>query len=305
MPSWNELLQEFNSRTVPKEKLDWFNNEFKSNLTMIGKRRGDRNVLFYASSFLQKPTTQANLLQITSEEINGFMSMIHGLDCSKGLVLVMHTPGGLINAVESIVDYLWSKFLAIEIIIPTYAMSAGTMISLSCDLIIMGRHSQLGPIDPQMPFMGGYVSARAIVDQFDQAKSEIVTNTDLSHAWYPILQSMGPSLVKEADNALKYGERLVAERLEQHMFNGDPENRKKATDTAAWFNNASVHKDHGRRIGRDEARAQNVKIEDLETDQELQEAVLTAYHLVTIMFEQTPAGKLLSNNLGRSWIKNV
>jgi len=67
----------------------------------------------------------------------------------------------------------YSQFSYIEVIVPTYAMSAGTMISLASNKIIMGRQSQLGPIDPQMPIGGRYVSAQSIVDQFEKAKEEI------------------------------------------------------------------------------------------------------------------------------------
>ena len=91
---------------------------------------------------------------ITKEDINGFMSIVKGLDCSKGLTLILHTPGGIPVAAESIVKYLREKFNNIEVIIPTYAMSAGTMIALGADNIIMGKHSFLGPIDPQFMLSG-------------------------------------------------------------------------------------------------------------------------------------------------------
>lgn len=305
MPSWNELLAELNNYKEPQEKIEWFNKSFQESLTEIGKLRGGRNVLCYASAFLQKPNASANFLQLTLEEINGFMASVYGLNCEDGLVLLLHTPGGLTNAVETVVDYLWSKFEYIEVIVPTYAMSAGTMISLASDLIIMGRHSQLGPIDPQMPFMGRYISARAILDQFNQAKKEIDGNTNLSHAWYPVLQSLGPSLVKEADNALHYSERMVAGWLSKRMFKNDTDSVSKGANTAEWFNNANEHKSHGRRINRDEARLHDITILDLESSQALQEAVLTAYHLLTIMWEQSPATKIICNQMGKSWVKNA
>jgi len=54
------------------------------------------------------------------------------------------------EAAQTIVDYLRSKFSTIEVLVPTYAMSAGTMIALGCDRVFMGRQSQLGPTDPQL-----------------------------------------------------------------------------------------------------------------------------------------------------------
>jgi len=65
-----------------------------------------------------------------------------------------------------------------------------------------------------------------------------------------------------------------------------------------------MHKSHGRRIDRDEARKQGVVVRDLEANQELQEAVLTSYHVMTITIETSPAVKIMQNQLGRLWMKN-
>lgn len=87
MPSWNELLEELESKS-DQEKPIWVNAQVRQSLQEIGKLRGGRNVLFYASAFLQKPQVAGQHLQITHEDINGFMSCIYGMDWSKGLTLL-------------------------------------------------------------------------------------------------------------------------------------------------------------------------------------------------------------------------
>ena len=78
------------------------------------------------------------------------MSTVYKMDKTKGLDLFLHTPGGDATAVESIVKYLQCVFgKNIIAIVPQMAMSAGTMLACSCKKIIMGKHSSLGPIDPQ------------------------------------------------------------------------------------------------------------------------------------------------------------
>lgn len=181
MPSWNDLLTELEAQQTDGAKSAWLKTKQDEAITAIAARRGDRNVLFYASAFLQKPQLPGQNLQITQEEINGFMSVIYGMTWTKGLTLLLHTPGGVTNAAETIVAYLWSKFPDIEVIIPTYAISAGTMISLAANRVVMGRQSQIGPIDPQMQMGGRFVSARAIVDQFERAKADVLSNRDLAH----------------------------------------------------------------------------------------------------------------------------
>ena len=130
MPSWNELLDGLQARPEP-EQATWLRRESTKYLKEIGQLRGGRNVIFYASAFLQKPQAPADRLQITHEDLNALMSVMFGMDWQKGLTLVLHTPGGVTNAAETLVAYLRSKFTYIEVIVPTFAMSAGTMISLA------------------------------------------------------------------------------------------------------------------------------------------------------------------------------
>ncbi|HFE53660.1 MAG TPA: serine protease [Bacteroidetes bacterium] len=299
MPSWNELVEEFE-----RQPAEFLRRRLQDSLRAIGDRRGGRNVIFYASAFLQKPDIPQHMIQITHEDVNGFMSCLYGMNWKRGLTLILHTPGGVTNAAESIVGYLYEKFRDIEVVVPTFAMSAGTMISLAADRVIMGRQSQLGPIDPQIPMGGRFVSAQAVVEQFRQARKEILRDTRLAHVWYPILQSIGPALLQEAQNAIGYSERMVANWLARRMFSRRQDAHAVAKDVAKFFRDASVHLSHGRRIDREEAKRQGLVVEDLEDDQDLQEAVLTAYHLMTIAFEKTPATKVIESNHDRRWIKN-
>jgi len=305
MPSWNELIEDLEKQLNDKDKDAYLKNTLNHYLSEVSRLREGRNVIFYASAFLNKPHLTPFQLQITNEEINGLMSVMYGMDWSKGLTLILHTPGGITNAAETIVAYLHSKFEYIEVVIPTFAMSAGTMISLAANKIIMGRQSQLGPIDAQLPIGGRFVSARAIVDQFERAKSELNENIQLAHLWAPILNSLGPALLQEAQNALEYGQKMVKKWLASRMFHDKENKGELASKVAEYFSVDESHKSHGRRIDRDEARSQNIDIDDLEDSQELQEAVLTSYHMMTIIFEKSPASKVLVNNNKRMWVKNA
>jgi membrane-bound ClpP family serine protease len=306
MPAWADLLNQFSAQADDAARAAWLTNSQTQALQDISKLRGGKNVLLYASAFLQKPQAPAPTIQISPEDLNGLMSSLYGMQWEKGLCLILHTAGGVTNAAESIVAYLRSKFTDLEVVVPAFAMSAGTMISLAGDRIVMGRQSQLGPIDPQF-FIGPgrSLSARAVVDQFERAKDEIKSDVTMAHTWAPVLATIGPALLQEAQNALDYGEQMVARWLEQYMFKGLADAATRAKATAKHFNDASTHKSHGRRIDRDEARKQGVIVEDLEADQRLQEAVLTSYHIMTIAVETTPAVKLMQNNSGRVWLKNL
>lgn len=303
MATWLQITNHLDGLPDDATKTQWLNQTLQQTISTISTLRGNRNVIFYASSFLQKPQLPGFMSQITHEDINGFMTCVNGMNCQTGLVLLLHTPGGVTNAAETIVNYLHSKFPYIEVIVPTYAMSAGTMISLAADRIVMGRQSQLGPIDPQMPLSNTFVSARAIVEQFNRASHDIRRNKIAAHVWAPILQSLGPALLIEAENALTYGEKMVANWLQLRMLAGNGKKKSVAVKIAKHFNDASAHKSHGRRIDRKEAKANGVVVDDLESDQNLQDAVLTLYHLMTILIEKSPTAKALVANNGHQWIK--
>lgn len=298
MPNWAGWQRELRELAVPPKLDDLLAKE----IAKVGKLRNGANVILYASAFLQKPEiTQGS---ITREDVNGFMNAVHGLDCAKGLVLIIHTPGGDIHAVESIVDYLHKKFDRITAIVPYLAMSGGSMISLACDEIILGKQSQLGPTDPQIFFNNKTHSARAIKDAFERAKTDIGSDTKLAHLWAPILQSMGPALILDAEKALGYSNSMVSKWLGERMFKNVAQAADKIANTVKHFN-ADVPDvySHGQRIGINELKILGVNTTSLEINQELQEAVLSAYHLMTILFEQTPVFKFIATPT-EMWVKN-
>jgi DNA invertase Pin-like site-specific DNA recombinase len=68
------------------------------------------------------------------------------------------------------------------------------MIALAATEIVMGRHSNLGPIDPQI----GNRPAIAILAEFEKARTEITADPKLALLWQPILQQYPPTLLSFA-----------------------------------------------------------------------------------------------------------
>src|SRR4051794_17678684 len=102
MPAWNQLIDTFERLPSDAERTQWLRDEALRCLREIGAVRGDRHVIFYGSAFLQKPQAPADRLQITGEDLNGFMAVMFGMTWTRNLTLVLHTPGGVTNATETI-----------------------------------------------------------------------------------------------------------------------------------------------------------------------------------------------------------
>ena len=136
---------------------------------------------------------------INDEDKNGFMMGVHNVDRTKGLDLILHTPGGDIAATHSIVNYLHKMFGSdIRAVVPQIAMSAGTMIACSCHEILMGTHSNLGPIDPHLRGIPTF----GVIREFRRAYREVKKNPSKTFIWQTIIGQYKPTFLGQCENAL-------------------------------------------------------------------------------------------------------
>jgi ATP-dependent protease ClpP protease subunit len=297
MPNWKEVLGQIQATGSAH---DVVRREAISKLAEQTKR----NVIVYYSGWLQKPELAKRGVQgfdINDSDKNGFMAAIHGLDRSKGLDLVLHTPGGEIAATESLVHYLRQMFKDdVRAIIPQIAMSAGTMIACSCKEILMGTHSNLGPIDPQF----GGLPAHGIVEEFERAKQEIAANPKAIPVWQPIIARYHPTLIGECEKAIKWSEQIVKEWLLTGMLKQEPPASAKrvAKKVVQGLGSHALTLSHSRHITRDQARSLGLKIVDIEKPPELQDAVLTVHHACVLTLQSTAAFKIIENQNGTAHI---
>ena len=224
----------------------------------------------------------------------------------RELDFIIHSPGGSAEAAESLVEYLRQRFDHVRVFIPVAAMSAATMMALSADELVMGQHSQLGPIDPQFiistPEGPRSAPARAILNQFELAKRECQEPGNLA-AWMPILRTYAPGLLTQCEASQTLAINMVGGWLERYMMAGEPDASEKSKVVADWFANFEMFGSHGRRVGRNQAREIGVKVVDLENDHNLQDAVLSVHHATMHTFAGTPAQKIIENHHGRAWVR--
>lgn len=236
------------------------------------------------------------------------MEVFRGLDPAVGLDLVLHSPGGDPNAAASIVQYMRSKFDSVRVIIPLAAMSAATMWSLAADSILMGKHSQLGPIDPQVPNpQGQMVPAASILRQFKTAQEECAADPAKLSAWVPTLQQYFPGLLEICSDADKLSKTLVRAWMRDYMYKDLPDAEVKADQAADFFANTALHISHSRGIAREQLRQAlpDLEIENLEDNAELQDSVLSVFHAVSHTLAMSGAVKLIENHAGRRFVKQV
>jgi hypothetical protein len=305
MPTWGGILAELQQTTQGGTRpVDFDGVRRKYSAALYQHTR--RNVIVYASKWTQSDVAgNPELISVSDEDMEGLMETVHGLS-GTSLDFIVHSPGGSAEAAEALVSYLRSKFTDVRAIVPHAAMSAATMMCCGADRILMGKHSFLGPIDPQFfvntPLGVRPVPAQAILDQFAKAKEECKDSANLA-AWLPMLGQFGPGLLVQCENALELSKSVVEKWLQQYMFAGHQNAPQKSSEIANWLGDHGVFRSHGRHITRGQLEDKGLRIEHLESDQTIQDLVLSIFHATMHAFSGTPAVKIIENHAGRAWVK--
>jgi Periplasmic serine proteases (ClpP class) len=292
LPSWDVISKELKNEL--KKDPDAINRKRRECINKLSLMV-DRNVIVYYSGWLQHPDCP---VAISDTDMNGFMNVICNLDKSKGLDLILHTPGGSVAATESIANYLRNVFGDdIRAFVPHLAMSGGTILSCACKEIIMGSHSSIGPVDPQF----GPRSAYAVVEEFNEALEDVKENPNTALVWREIISQYHPTLVSECQKAIEWSGEITKKLLKTGMFK-DCEDKDELSEKAVNdLNNHTDTKNHGRHIDINMARESGLKVTRLEDDKELQDCVLTLHHVYMFTFSNTRIAGLIESNNGNSF----
>lgn len=285
MGTWSQIFNE-------RQNISPIDDLRKKYLGKLNKQTG-RNVIAYYSGWLQRPGIAQT--GIEDADMNAFMAVVNGLDVTKGLDLILHTPCGDIAATESIVTYLKSIFNGdVRAFIPQISMSAGTMIAMSCKEIVMGEQSSLGPIDPQM----GGIACQAVIDEFKRAVDEVATKPASLGLWQTIISKYHPTFLTACENAITWSARLAEQWLKEVNPRIDFDKIKNV------FLNHNNSYSHSRHMSKQDCKDAGLNIIDLEANQDLQDAVLSLHHCYMILFDKFMISKVVENNIGGRYMQN-
>jgi hypothetical protein len=294
MPDWNEILVELQASG---STFDMIRRKYLKHLHDLT----GRNVIAYYSGWLEKPWMKETVGIDDGDKI-GFMTTIHGLEHTKGLDLILHTPGGETAATESIVDYLRKVFgNNIRAIVPQLALSGGTMIACSCKSIVMGKQSSLGPIDPQF----GGLAAHGVLEEFKKAYEECKEDEAKIPIWQPIIARYDPTLIGECQKAIAWSEEMAKNWLVTGMLKDKPDRESLAEKIVKELGDHALTKSHARHISAERCREIGLAIEYMEEDQNLQDAILSVHHAFAHTLSATGAFKIIENHNGKALVRQA
>lgn len=265
--------------------------ERKVQLRRIAELRGGRDVLVLAADL-----TKANApIAITYADLLPVRDQLANLRGSA-LDLIVETPGGVGEVVEDIVRLVRARYDQVGVIVPGWAKSAGTILAMAGDEILMEAGSGLGPIDAQLSWQGKVFSADALLEGFEKIKQEVLDTGTLNKAYIPVLQGISPGELQSAENAQKFSKQLVTDWLVTYKFRGwthhastgNPvtveEKRQRAAEVAGALCDHRRWLTHGRSISAADLNTMRLRVTDYAKDPDLADAIRRYHTLLQITF---------------------
>lgn len=123
---------------------------------------------------------------ITTSDTYDLIRLLDTIESGASITLLLDSPGGMIDPAEKMVHLLWETCESpsgpggdLEIVVPHQAKSAATLMALGADRIVMSDSSELGPIDPQVPYSNSIlVPAFALLRAYEEAERRCAEHPD-------------------------------------------------------------------------------------------------------------------------------
>lgn len=208
-------------------------------------------------------------------------------DKRRNLLVILETGGGSIETTERIVTVLRHHYPLGEVsfLVPNQAMSAGTILVMSGDRILMDYYSELGPIDPQIQNAdGNWVPGLGYLEKYqqliDKSAQGALTSAELAF----LLDKFDPAHLHWLEQAREHGVDLLKQWLVQYKFKNwtSTESRRQAVthemrveraeSVANKLNDTKLWRSHGRGLSIEVVRRTlELVIEDFGSEPDLAE----------------------------------
>jgi len=250
--------------------------ETRQNLFYRIEKVLDRPVISFFTSFkfpVMIEDTDADMIE----------GLLQKMDLSKGLVLIINSPGGSGLAAERIINVCrnYSGTGEYWAIVPNKAKSAATMICFGASKIYMGVTSELGPVDPQMHIHNssiGIISANILVESYKDLFNRAVQEDGNLEPYLQQLANYDEREIKVYESAIELSTDIAIRTLTSGMLKELSEEKEDVIkEKLNMFLEPRVKKIHGRPIYRDEAETSGIKIDRMETSGKLWDLVFELY----------------------------
>jgi ATP-dependent protease ClpP protease subunit len=260
-----------------------------------------RTTVLYASAFTEAEV-YSRVLQLGRQDASCFAAACTGAE-SRELDLIVHSPGGPVEAAEQIVTYLRRRFDDIRVFVPVCALSSATLLACAADRIVLAEHASLGPIDPIVNWTDrgtAYsTTAQTVIDEFSIAQRNINNKKNHPILWLEKLKSYPPGFLATCRSQLRLSEDVARGWLQAYMFGGQEEAGQKARRVSAWLADSRQFTSSLRPLMYDAATAQGLTVELLEDDEGRAEDVMSVFFAGLTKLGTSDCVKIVVNHLGK------
>lgn len=178
-----------------------------------------------------------------------FVDLLHNVPPGENLDLLLHTGGGDIDAAEKLISMVRNRVGTAElrIVVPDFAKSAGTLMVLGADAVVMSDTSELGPIDPQITLADGNGnrirhSIQSYLDAYEEHTATLKKEPG-NVAAQILLGKLDPATIKLFQAVRHRARQFAEDQLKRGMFRHGGNWSQAASellDTRRWQSHAQM-----------------------------------------------------------------
>ena len=225
---------------------------------------------------------------------------------SNKIDFYIETPGGSGEAAEEVVKCLRNRFEQVSFVVSGEAKSAGTIMVLSADEILMTETGSLGPIDAQVKVGRFIVSAHDYMEWVDGKREEADKVGKLNPFDATMIAQISPGEISGVYHALKYAEDLVVDWLVKYKFKNwivtetrgvtvtEKMKLNRAQEIAKELTNHAKWRSHGRSIKIRDLEGIGLKVTRVENDGNLNNVVYRIQTVCRLLFSSTNIYKIFA-----------
>lgn len=182
---------------------------------------------------------------ITEKDTRPFVDLLHNVPTGQNVDLLLHTVGGTIDAAEKLIRMVRGRVdsATLRIIVPEFAKSAGTLMVLGADRVVMSDMSELGPIDPQIQLFDQWQSVQNYLDAYE-THYEALSDEPGNVGAQVLLGKLDPVAYKLCEAAKNRARQSAETVLRNGMFRDNDGNWSRTVeellDTKRWLSHAQM-----------------------------------------------------------------
>ena len=291
------VLGEYMSK---KMGVDALNNELRRLITAYNKIR-NTYLIIYAGA-IWKPIPD---LPLCMDDYYIIFDILKDIDTQK-LDFYIETPGGSGTAAEEIVRFLRTKFDHITFVVSGEAKSAGTIITLSGNEILMTESGSLGPIDAQVRIGRSTISAYDYMEWVKEKRVEAEDKRKLNPFDATMVAQISPGELEGVNNSLEFAKDLVVDWLSKYKFKDwnvtetrgikvtNEKKQERAAEIAEALTNHGKWRSHGRSIKIGDLEGIGLKITRVDNEPELADIIYRIQTVLRLLFMSASTYKIIA-----------